>query len=128
MKPMCIQGKYHEKAFSINHKLTCNDKCLVYLLTCKICGIQYVGQTTDKFRLRWNNYKDNARKAAQGLPHAQPFIYEHFSSEDHNGFLNDCSITLIDKTDGSAPLKREQYWMRVLKTISPEGLNSSEVV
>ena len=86
-----------KRFFSINHKLTCNNKCLVYLLNCKICGIQYVSQTIDKFRLRWNNYKDNARKATKGLPHAQPFIYEPFSSEDHNGFLKDCSIKLTDK-------------------------------
>ena len=29
----------------------------------------------------------------------QPLVYEHFSSNDFNGFLEDCSITLIDKTD-----------------------------
>ena len=26
----------------------------------------------------------------------QPLVFEHFSSNDHNGFLEDCSITLID--------------------------------
>ena len=36
----------------INHQLNCNDKCLIYLLSCKVCGLQYVGSTTDKFRLR----------------------------------------------------------------------------
>ena len=45
------------KVFKINHQLNCDDKCFVYLLTCRACGIQYVGQTTDKFRYRWNNYK-----------------------------------------------------------------------
>ena len=28
---------------TINHKLNCNDKCLVYLLTCNVCLKQYVG-------------------------------------------------------------------------------------
>ena len=27
----------------------------------------------------------------------QPLIFEHFSSNDHSGFLEDRSITLIDK-------------------------------
>ena len=27
----------------------------------------------------------------------QPLVLEHFSSNDHNSFLEDCSITLIDK-------------------------------
>ena len=36
----------------------------------------------------------------------QPPIFEHFSSNDYNGFLEDCSITLIDKTDGRDPTGR----------------------
>ena len=36
----------------INHKFDCNSKCLIYLLTCKQCSEQYVGQTIDDFRFR----------------------------------------------------------------------------
>ena len=28
------------ESFKINHKLNCNDNCLIYLLTCKCCGKQ----------------------------------------------------------------------------------------
>ena len=48
--------------FKINHRFNCNDKCLVYLATCKIRNKQYTGQTTDSFRSRWNNYKSKSRK------------------------------------------------------------------
>ena len=41
----------------------------------------------------------------------------------HTEFLDDVSIILIDKTDGSNPTKRENYWMRTLKTVAPYGLN-----
>ena len=41
----------------------------------------------------------------------------------HNGFLNNVSITLTDKTDGKNPKKREDYRRRTLKTYSPFGLN-----
>ena len=44
------------KTFQINHELNCDDKCLIYLLKCKVCKKQYVRETTDAFRLRWNNY------------------------------------------------------------------------
>ena len=74
---------------------------MIYLLSCKICCLQYVGPTTDRFRLRWNNYKNNDRKTQRGEEHMQPELSEHFHSEEHNGFLQDCSITLIDKTEGS---------------------------
>ena len=33
------------------------------------------------------------------------------------------AITLIDKTGGSNPTKRENYWMRTLKTFTHYGLN-----
>ena len=56
----------------------------------------------------------------------QPLFFEHFSSSNHNGFLEDCSITLIDKTDASDPTRREEYWRRVLKIVSPYGLNMTD--
>ena len=53
----------------------------------------------------------------------QEHVFKHFSSMDHNGFLNDVSITFINKEDPSAPLKREDYWRRTLKSMAPFGLN-----
>ena len=50
----------------INDQPNCNNKCLIYFLLCKVCGLQYVGSTTDKFRLSWNNYKENNQKAKRG--------------------------------------------------------------
>ena len=32
-------------------------------LPVKSCGTKYVGNTTDHFRSRWNNFKSNVRKA-----------------------------------------------------------------
>ena len=55
-------------------------------------------------------------------------LYEHFYSEGHNGFLGNVSISLIDKTDGFQPNKRENYWMRTLKTIARLGLNIESAV
>ena len=51
-----------DETFQINHELNCDDKCLIYFLKCKVCKKQYVGEKTDAFRLRWNNYNDNDRK------------------------------------------------------------------
>ena len=54
----------------------------------------------------------------------QPEHFEHFAADNHNCLLNDCSITLIDKTDGSDPTRREEYWRKNLKTVAPFGLNT----
>ena len=61
-----FQSFQTKEQYKINHQLNCNDKCLIYLLSCKVCGLQYVSSTTDKFRLRWNKYKENNRKAKRG--------------------------------------------------------------
>ena len=59
----------------------------------------------------------------RGEKYMQENYYKHFESEGHTEFLDNVSITLIDKTDGSNPTKRENYWMRTLKTFAPYGLN-----
>ena len=54
----------------------------------------------------------------------QPLVFAHFSSNDHNSFLEDFSITLIDKSDGTDPTSREEYCRRLLKTVTQYGLNT----
>ena len=116
------------KSFNTNHKLNCHDNCLIHLLTYKCRRKQYVGGTTDEFRLRWNNYKSNDRKNAWNEAYTQEHLFEHFKSEGLIGFLRNVSITLIDKTDGKDPKRRENYWMRALKTYAPFGLNIEDNV
>ena len=49
-------------SYKISHSFDCNDKSLIYLLTCKTCLKEFVGSTTDGFRYRWKNYKCKDRK------------------------------------------------------------------
>ena len=116
------------ESFKINHKFNCDDNCLIHLLTCKCCGKQYVGQTNDEFRLRWNNYKSNDTKNAWNEACTQGHLFEHFKSKGHSGFLGNVSITLIDKRDGKDCKRRENYWMRTLKTYAPFELNIADIV
>ena len=116
------------ETYIINPKFNRNDKCLVYFLTCNCCKKQYVGQTVDKFRFRWDNYKSNCRKHQRGETCRQQHLYQYFCSSNHNCFISDVSVTFIDKTDLCDPLKREDYWRSTLKTIAPFGLNVEESV
>ena len=115
-----------KETFKINHHFNCNSKCLIYLFSCKVCGKQYVGSTTDKFRYRWNNYKNCQRKAERGEDDTPKYLHDHFLSEDHDGLLNNVDITLIDKTDPSDPERREEFWRTKLRTLAPLGLNIDE--
>ena len=117
-----------QNTYKINHQFNCSEKCLVYLLTCNKCFKQYVGQTVDEFRRRWNNYKSNDRKFQRLEPCMQEQLLSQFSMAGHNGFLNDVSITFIDKTDPSDLLRRGDYWRQTLKTMVPYGLNTEDRV
>ena len=109
-------------------KLISLSTCLVYLLTCNCCKKQYMGQTVDEFHFRWNKYKSNCRTHQCGETCMQQDLYEHFCSSNHNFLISDVSVTFIDKTDPSDPLKREDYWKGTLKTTAPFELNVEESV
>ena len=92
----------------------------------KVCGIQYVGSTVDRSRLRCNNYKSCLRNAADGETPNPNYFHQHFLCDGHNGLMDDSEIIFIDKTNPSDPTRREFFWMRVLKNIVPLGLNIDE--
>ena len=81
--------------FQMNHELN----CLIYLLKCKVNEKQYLGETTDTFRLRWNNYNGNGSKFQRNQSCIQQHLCEHFYGEGHNRFLGHVSVSLIGKTD-----------------------------
>ena len=91
-----------------------------------MCGKQYVGSTTDKFRYRWKNYKNCQRKAERGKNHMQKYLHDHFLKENHDSLLNNVEITLIDKTDPSDPERKEEFWRTMLRTLAPLDSNTEE--
>ena len=108
-----------KEEYKINHCFNCNEKCLIYFLTGKVCLKQYVGQAVDEFRLRWKNYKSNNRKHRLDSC-MQEYLFEYFNEEGHHEFLEDASI--------KEPLKRENYRESFLKTMTPLGLNIEDSV
>ena len=101
------------------------DKCLIQHLSCKSCGKQYVGNTTDHFRRRWNNYKSNVRKVESGDMKnvRQKFLQSYFLQRDYQGFFKHVEVRLIHKTQTSRPTKKEFNWMGSLRTLYPDDLN-----
>ena len=101
-------------SFQIRYDFDCNSKCVVYFIKCEVCSASYVGQTNKKFRLRWNNYRQNQRWAAAGLDHKHSYFHAHWLSEGHNGFEADAKVTIIDRTEPSDPTKKERFWINKL--------------
>ena len=66
------------KTYIIKAGFDCNERCLVYLLTCNKCKMQYVEQTIDQFRSRWNNWKSDCSKHDQGAACMQQHLFKNF--------------------------------------------------
>ena len=74
-----------KKTYKINHSFDCNEKCLIYRLSCRSCGTQDVGNTTDHFKNIWNNYKSDVGNAESSNKKIvkQKFLQSHFLQRDH---------------------------------------------
>ena len=135
--------------------IDCDTKNVIYLVTCKVCGIQNVGSTKDKYRERFNNYKSVQRKVREkvlgekrpetkrGRPrlnsqpqatepkktvkkYAQEKFHQHFCTEGHQG-IPDWEITLIDTAFSEKSLRsKELFWQYKIKSFHPDGLNEYE--
>ena len=112
---------------SPNLSMTCDSENVIYLITCRKCGIQYVGETGQKLRSRVNNHRNRLRQLSI------LYLYQHFNSDGHSE--EDISIMPIEEvtcTSGSTGvslsakrLEREDYWYRELCTVYPYGLNDN---
>ena len=58
----------------------------------------------------------------------QQHLFNHFCASGDRSFIENLSLTFVDKTDPSDLLKREDYWRSTLKTMALFGLNIEESV
>ena len=111
------------------HTITQNMKCsstnLIYLITCKRCRIQYVGETSRSLRDRLADHRSNI------ATHKNTPIALHYNSFNHT--INDLSAIAIelipqDPLPRSLRRRREQIWQKLLRTKFPDGLNEAPVM
>ena len=139
--------------FSEGEKMvvSCSTKNVVYLLTCKQCGEQYVGRFKNEFRLRMNGHRGTV-KNGDGCP----LIKKHFYGTEKDG-CEEFYVQIIHKlpeiTKESSPENkstavsvfqlnessasnyatkedelntRESEWIKKLATFHPYGMNKSK--
>ena len=57
--------------------MNCGTKNVIYLITCRKCGIQYVGEMGQSLRKRMNNHWNRLKKLSC------QYLYQHFNSDGH---------------------------------------------
>ena len=110
----------YNKSFTIKADCNCSTNDVIYLITCKLCHMQYVGESGQNLRDRMNNHKSTIRTNNKKSP-----IAIHFNSPNHT--IDHLSVTPIEvlTTNNSFHRRtREYYWQIRLGTIYPKGLNN----
>lgn len=109
--------------YSIRQDLNCRSKNVIYLATCRPCRVQYVGSTTNEFKVRFRNHK-----SAMLTNKATCELAVHFNSKEHQ--MSDFEFIVVEKimndTTGNMDkvlLTREAFWCSQLCTLQPYGLN-----
>ena len=95
---------------------------LVYLISCKKCGLQYVGEMENALHIRINGHRSDIRMRKTEKP-----VAAHFCQPDHT--MEDLEVRGIEKIHRNSKQwrkERESYWIFTLRTLSPHGLNLDE--
>jgi hypothetical protein len=91
------------------------------MIECKVCHLQYVGQTRNTINMRFRGHTSDIRSANQIKP-----VGAHFTLPRHN--IRDVTITVLDQDNWntSQRLIAEESLITMLGTLQPLGINLIE--
>ena len=115
-----IQNKSNGNTFRLYCGLhaDCCSKNVVYCISCTLCGMQYVGETTN-LRMRINNHKSCVRLGR--MPQDCSRLYQHFTLSGHSH--KTMRITILHHVPAHQLLQAETRWIGRLETIWSAGIN-----
>ena len=108
--------------YNTMQNISCRSSNVIYCITCKVCGKQYVGQTLRKIRDRLSEHLRDMDKADRTKP-----LGLHFTThEDHPIEVH--ILEFIKKPPRSPQAltirnRVEKRWIHLLRTPTPLGLN-----
>ena len=100
------------RCYRINCSASCTSTCLVYLAECIHCGKQYVGNTTQLFRNRITDHRNNKESALKSHPNL------HKSK-----FNQSFKFLVLGKTSPDKIHELKTIWINRLGSSEPEGVN-----
>lgn len=107
--------------FKMRYATSCTSQNVIYLIECKRCKMQYIGQTNQQVSKRMNSHRfdiNNYDGSGYGTN-----VALHFNSDSHS--LDDFSFVPIDVVNKEMDrLCKETYWIHKLDTLHPKGMNS----
>ena len=111
-------GAHH----NIRGHITCTTSNIIYLISCRICGIQYIGETKNSLKKRFYGHRSTVKTQKLDTP-----VGQHFNLPNHS--ISDVILQGIEALANrreSVRLSREKMWIKRVHTIHPHGLNIQE--
>ena len=115
------------RSFDPLKHVNCQSSNLIYLITCKNCGIHYVGQTKNRLLTRFQgHYQDiktkNDTTVARHFNRCPPNNPDSFKGIMITilSFMHSASDSPLSQQERD---REEKRWMHRLSTIVPKGLN-----
>ena len=108
------------RKYTIRTSATCKSSNVIYLIQCKKCGLQYVGETGQALHCRMNNHRADI---THRRTHEKP-VTQHFTTSGHS--VEDMGVLVIETLWREDPVLRkirESKWIRALETSCPKGMN-----
>ena len=102
----------------IKGRYNCKSKNIIYLLFCKKCGLQYIGQSGNTFCERFRSHLTDIRQGNVNKP-----VSRHFTTDGHT--VHNVDAAILTQTTGNINirLRTEETWITKLRTKTPLGLN-----
>ena len=115
------------EVFNIQHNLNCRSRNVIYLGSCTLCKYsQYIGKSEPSVNLRINTHRYDVNSPNGGR------FDKHFNLPGHN-YDKHARYIIIEQVRTPSSMNttalrklledREDFWMKRLNTIYPNGLN-----
>lgn len=99
-------------------KGTPRSKNCIYLITCKTCGIQYVGETGNTLLIRFTQHRYNITRKKNTHTH----LVKHFLLHGWDS-VTATAIQINSRWTTQQRWRAERIWIAKLNTVYPNGLN-----
>ena len=114
------------RKYRMKHNVMCKSNNLVYCITCRRCKKQYLGQTKNSLKQR---FQGHFYQVVHDVEKTE--VSRHFNRNGHRG-LGNMEIHILDfihlnitkKPTQEIRLGREFDWIHRLHCLIPKGLNS----
>ena len=123
MEGKAVKSAVNNFKVDINTSVNCQSKNIIYMVGCRKCPEQYIGQSERDLNTRFSEHKgyvvNNKISKATG---------EHFNQKGHK--TSDMEVTVVEKVHNTDPqfrIEREKFYINKFNT-RYKGINRSNGV